>query len=260
MRKDGRWTVDELAARFDEVGQEPHADPRRARRARRRGEERREAEPVAHANATPSGRCGSARGRASPRSRSCRGRARRDVPARLRDAVRVVAAPRRRVRRVAAHARGVPRGTHDRGAPRAPVGQPARAARVPRRPQATVDLARHRPADRPQRPPHARQPARRALRDRPRRRGRARPHGSSPASTTARARPAARLPLPARRDDRRRLDEARLAPYDRDRADGPGGGAGLVLLASLRADPRRAAARRGSCAGPRASACSSTSG
>ena len=47
MRKDGRWTVDELAARFDEVGQEPMPILERAQGDGSRREERRQAEPVA---------------------------------------------------------------------------------------------------------------------------------------------------------------------------------------------------------------------
>ena len=128
-------------------------------------------------------------------------------------------ASRRRVRRVAAHARRVPRGPHDRGAVRASVGQPARArgatgsagARSTSRgldlptdpnglpmhgnlrgaPFDVVHAYTNEHARAPGRPPRLRRPAR----------------------------PAARVPVPARRHDRRPARRTRPAPHDRDRAD-----------------------------------------
>ena len=103
MRKDGRWTVDELAARFDEVGQEPMPILDRAEGDGERGEERRQAEPVSHERRRAARLEGCTGGHAARR------RLRSDVPAGRGHARHVVAVPRRGVRRVAADARRLPR-------------------------------------------------------------------------------------------------------------------------------------------------------
>ena len=153
-------------------------------------------------------------------------------------------APWRGVRRVAADARAVPRRPHDRGALRAPLGQPARALRLPSGP-ALGRPARPRPPDRPERAADARQPPRRAVRARARVHERAR--GASRRAARLRRAPGspARVPVPARRDHRRPARRHRAAADDRDRADRTQRGPDLVLLASVPADTGNAAPRVG---------------
>ena len=188
-----------------------------------RREGRRQAEPVAH-----DGERGAASRRVEGTAvgHARRGRARRDVPARMRDALRVRAPPRRGVRRVAADARAVPRGPHDRGAVRAPVGEPAR------RPRRTASARARSTCAASTSPPiptacsmHGNLRGARVRRRA--RRGRRRPaRTSSPGSTTAPAPDLLRafpfphvvtIDAPARR--------ARAAAHHRHRADRPHGGA-----------------------------------
>ena len=86
---------------------------------------------------------------------------------------------------MAAPARTVPRGQHDRGAARPSLGQPPRTMGLPRRP-ARGRPDRDGPADRSERSPDSRQPARRALRGRARLHEPARRAARSPGSTTDR--------------------------------------------------------------------------
>ena len=185
-----------------------------------------------------------------------RGRARRDVPSRLRHGLRVAAPPRRRVRRLAAVTRAVSRRPDDRGSARAPVGNRLerrgyRVGRQARRPR------RHRSPDRSQRAADPRQPARRRVRDRDaatttRRASRRPPRLRRP------ARPPPRVPVPARRHDRsaaRRTRAHGSAPRSSPRVVA---GADLVLLASLPASPARRGAWK--LRWPGASASLSTNG
>ena len=154
----------------------------RWRNAKRRGEARRQAEPVTHARATPP--CGSACGRASPRSRSSPATTtQRSFPAAgwcaRRCGTAATSTSRGRARSRSS------RGQHDRGAARPSLGEPARTTGLPRRP-ARVDLTGDRPADRSERSPDSRQPPRRAVRGRARAHEPARRAAASPGSTTDR--------------------------------------------------------------------------
>ena len=171
MRKDGRWRVDEIASALRRGRPGADADPRAPAGDGSRGQGEGQSPTADRSPTLRGGGRDHAAGAGSTRRRS---------PGRG-DAVRVAAVPRRRVRRLAAHDRGVPRRARHRDPARAPVGQPARGRQY--RPRANDGLARGR-----RRSPTTRTVCRStatcsASRSRCSRRTR---RASSPASTTAR--------------------------------------------------------------------------